>query len=190
MKLTIDNRDTHNIHIDTYNMFTGDHTDDCMLENERETDPAVTYDSFEWKYNHNQIVSDLAHASIDTVKDAIQNTEYAHIIKDVTYIASGSPSFYNYTTDWYTMSVSIDVHALNKYIKANEKDITAIAEEYDDTILHGIISLENMRHASVCHILNNCISVDEYNMAMWEKEMDIYMENTTYTRIPDDTTNA
>jgi hypothetical protein len=164
-------------------MLTGDGADEMTIENERETDDTVTYDSFEWEYNHKQIVEDFAHASINIIEQAIAFTEYSKIVKSITFIESGSPSFYNYTTDWYTMSVNVDMNELEKYIDIHTKEIEKIAESYDNTGIVDLENYENMYHAGVCHILNNCITADDYNMAMWEKETEIYYENTTYKKI-------
>ena len=181
-KIIIDNRDTENIHIDTYGMLTGDTADEYTIESEIEStgNTELTYDSFEWEYDHKQIVKDLAHASIEIVEQAIAGTEYAKIIKGIEFVGSGSPTYYNYTTDWYTMSVDVDMDELKKYIDIHTKEIEKIAESYDNTGIVDLENYENMHHAGICHILNNCITSDDYNMEMWEKEHEIYSENTTY----------
>ena len=181
--IIIDNRDTENIHIDTYQTLTGDNATESELEyinDEREPNtPKLTYDDFDWTYDHAQIVKDFAHASIQIITDAIANTPYADIIKDITLLDTSSPRYYNYTTDGYTAIYTINADELAKYIETNRADIIAIAEKYDATIIDsGIISPKNMQHAAICHILNNCITADDYNMAMWEVETEVYYENT------------
>lgn len=184
MQITIDNRDTENIHIDTYCMLRGDGYAEAELEyhsDEMKPGEFVTYDDFDWEYNHKQIVEDFAKASIEIIEQAISYTDYAKIITNIEYLASGSPKFYNYTTDGYTMAVTVDEQALAKYIDENHAAIVAIAETYGPSYEQP--SLENMQHAAVCHILNNCITADDYNMAMWEEEYQVYSDNTTYTLI-------
>lgn len=187
MQIIIDNRDTENIHIDTYQMLTGDSADEMTLYNENETlhetnpnAPDLTYDDYDWEYNHKQIVEDFAHASIQIITQAIAYTEYAKIITNIKYLASGSPKFYNFTTDWYTAEYTADTVALHNYIAANYDAILEKAKKYDDYIRTNEVSKDNLAHAAIVHILDNVITADDYNMAMWKKETEIYDENTTY----------
>lgn len=186
-KIIIDNRDTENIHIDTYQMLTGESHDEITIEYENENRPEgtdeLTYDDFDWSYNHPAIVKDFATASIKIIDQAIKYTDYAKIIINIEYLASGSPKFYNYTSDWYTAEYICDIVALHNYIAANYDEVLAIAKKYDDYIITSEVSKENLAHAAVCHILNNCITADDYNMAMWEEEYQVYSDNTTYTLI-------
>lgn len=180
-KITIDNRDTENIHIDTYQVLTGESATDQELENineeeRKENTPELTYDDFDWTYDHEQIVKDFAQCSIQIITDAIAHTPHADIIKDITLEKTSSPKFYNYTTDGYTAAYTVDTKALNLYIYANAVEVYKIAKSYDN---ESQPSLENSHHAAICHILNNCITADDYNGAMWEKETEVYYENTT-----------
>jgi hypothetical protein len=183
MQITLDNRDTENIHIDTYAVLTGDRADEMtIVARENENRPADTpeydYDSFDWTHNHKQIVEDFAKESIAIIWQAIANTDYAKIITNIEYIKSGSPKFYNYTTDWYTATYTVDEKELDIYAKRHTDGVMAIAKTY--VPYHEQPSLEDIQRATLCHILNNCITADDYNMAMWEKETEIYYENTDY----------
>jgi hypothetical protein len=187
MKTLIDCRDTENIHVDTYSMLTGDRYDEYVIECERDAqhNDTLTYDSFDWSYDHAGIVRDLSRASINIVLQAIAHTEYAEIIKDIDYVKSGSPQFYNYTTDWYVMRVSYNSRALGRYIKKHAQAITERAHGYSvitgtGASTESAIDKEHLHHAALCHILDNCISRDDYNYEMWDKEIEIYGENTKY----------
>jgi len=184
-KITLDNRDTENIHIDTYGMLTGENYDEMTLEYERDekNNPELNYDSFDWTYEHPAIVKDFAAASIEILEQVISNTNYAKIITGIQYLASGSPTYYNYTTDWYTAEYTVDETALDAYIQANYEEIEKIVQRYDDCNATGKEYAELLNHAAVCHILNNCMTADDYNIALWEKEYEVYSENTTLTLI-------
>ena len=183
MTININNLDTENITIDTYSMFTGEGFEECELENLRENNSSAEYDDYDWTYNHAEIVKDLAHASIEILEQAIKYTEYAKIITGITYLKSTSPKFYNYTTDSYLMAVTVELKPLNKYIEKNHAEILARASRYDDSVVDGIVSLESMQHAAICHILDNCISEDDYKMSMWELEQETYSNNVIYKLI-------
>lgn len=181
--MQINNLDTENITIDTYQMFNGESFEGNELDGFNEQNETLyTYDDFNWSYNHKKIVEDLANASIEILEHSIKYTEYADIIKSITYVSSGSPKFYNYTTDHYIMNIDFDPEKLQSYSDKNYKEIREKAENYDDTIINNLISVHSMQYASLCHILDNCISDDDYKMAMWEKENEIYSENTTITK--------
>ena len=181
MKLTLDNRDLLHVHIDTYQMLTGDNFTELELEYQCEElkNDKLTYDDFDWEYDHKQIVEDFAKASIYIIEQGIKGEDGGDCITAVEYVSSTSPQFYNYTTDGYIMTVTVDTKKINKYIDANHAAIVAIVGGYNATV----ISTENMQHAAVCHIINNAITSDDYNMAIWESESEIYSNNTTMTLI-------
>lgn len=179
--IKIDNRDAESIHIDTYGMLTGESATDSELEyintEEREPNtPELTYDDFDWTYNHPQIVKDFAHESINIITQALAGTEYADIILNIEYISSESPCYYNYTTDHYIAAYTVDTDKLAAYTEKHNSAITEIAKTYGTSWEEP--TFENLQHAAICHILNNAITADDYNMSMWERETEIYCENT------------
>jgi hypothetical protein len=161
MQITLDNRDTENIHIDTYAVLTGDRADEMtIVARENENRPA-----------------DFAKESIAIIWQAIANTDYAKIITNIEYIKSGSPKFYNpYTTDWYTATYTVDEKEIDIYFKQHPNEIIAIAKTHEQPPLED----EDIQRATLCHILNHCITADDYNMAIREKETEIYYKNTNY----------
>jgi len=185
MKITLDNRDLEHVHIDTYQMLTGDSFDESEIEYQCEElkNDKLTHDDFEWEYDHKQIVEDFAKASINIVLQGIRHETGGDCITAIEYVSSTSPTYYNYTTDGYIMTVTVDTKKINKYIDANHAAIIVIAGKYDASTIDGIISRENLQHAAVCHIINTAITSDDYNMAIWESEFEVYSENTTMTLI-------
>ena len=176
MIITIDNRDTENTHIDTYRMLTGESAEEYERENMRE-DGRDDWNTVEINYNHVEVVNWLANESIEILTQAIANTKYANIVKSITFVSAGSPTYYNYTTDHYVMDIEVDVVELHNYIAKSYEAIYEKAKSYDASIMDGEVSKESLAHSGICHILDNCITADDYNTAMWEKEMECYSEN-------------
>lgn len=178
MKITIDNRDLEHVHIDTYQMLTGESAEEYERENMRE-DGREDWDTVDIEYNHDAIVKALAHESITIVT---QETAHDKIIEKIDYISHGSPKYYNYTTDWYIADYEVDIVALHKYITSNYDEVLKKAQSYDAVINYGNghitgMSKEILAHAGLCHYIDNAITADDYNMAIWEKESECYYEN-------------
>ena len=171
MKITIDNRDTENIHIDTYEMLKGDSAAESEIKNYNEQNKTdLNYDDFNWTYDHEQIVKDFATESIGVLGGEVNR----NIIKSIKYVSSTSPRFYNYTTDSYVMDVDVNSKALLQYIKENKIEIifSKYSCEYNENLQN------NVYHAALCHLLDHALTTDDYNMTMWEKENEVYYENT------------
>ncbi len=173
--VTIHSGDTEKIHIDTYGMLTGDSFVAYELDGlqEQHNNNELTYDDFDWDYDHPAIVKEFAKHSIATVLQAIAHTPYADIITGITYVESGSPKYYNYSSDWYRAEVSYNLVKLNEYVKANYDAILEKANSYS-----GSDHDENMMYAAIVHILDNAIETDDYNYSMWEVEYEVYSNNT------------
>lgn len=174
--LKIDNRDTENIHIDTYSMLTGESADDMMREYEEEnarTENREYNKDFDIDYDMKSIVKDLANVSIGILENNVDKD----IIKSITLISTSSPKFYNYTTDGYVMAVSFNEKALNKYIEDNKQAVKDIFKDYSHQYDEDMN--ENIYHAGLCHLLDNCITKDDYNIDMWEEETNVYYEHMT-----------
>lgn len=173
MKITLDNRDLEHVHIDTYQMLTGESSEQMERENMRE-DGREDWDTVDIEYNHDAIVKALAHASINIIS---QETAHDKIIESITYVSHGSPQFYNYTTDWYIADYEVDIVALHKYIASNYDEVFKKASLYDDYIRTGEVSKENLAHAGLCHYIDTAITADDYNTSIWEKESECYYQN-------------
>ena len=170
MKITIDNRDLAHVHIDTYQMFTGESAEEYERENMRE-DGREDWETVDIEYDHAQIVRELALASVEIVRS---ETARDGIVKNITLLNSGSPRYYNYTTDWYTAEYEVNDDRLLEYIENNRDAILEIAYGYDEYIVEGTL---NLTHAGLCHYINSAIEAQEYNALMWEKESEVYSNN-------------
>jgi len=181
-KITIDNRDFENVTIDTYQMYTGEGAYEMMMEYEEEnarTEKREFNKYREVDYNMKEIVKGLANVSIGVLEEAIKGTPAEKMILEIKLLDTGSPRFYNYTTDWYNAEYTVDTVALDTYINAHTEAIATIMKEYTNE--YDVNLVDNKYHASVCHIINNLIERDDYNMSMWEEEGNLYYENMTWT---------
>lgn len=185
-QLLIDNRDTLAT-IDTYQMFTGESTDELQMYNLREDyGEDVTYDDFDWSYDHKAIVAALADVSLEYTLEKVR--EYLDC-KDVTatIVDSHSPNFYNYTTDSYIYAPELPDGVLAKYYADNIDACNTRLVGYDCNSVK-----ENWQHAAWCEIVDRAITnsntaeeydLDDYKYHMWEHETEVYYENTTVTPV-------
>jgi hypothetical protein len=173
MQITIDNRDLQNVHIDTYQMLTGENAEEYERESMRE-DGREDWETVDITYDHPAIVEALAHASIATVLETLKGDG---LVQNIVYCSSSSPRFYNYTTDSYIAEYEVNTPKLHAYIASNYDEVLAKAQGYDAYTLTGEVSKDNLAHAGLCHYIDGIINADDYNMAMWEKENECYYEN-------------
>lgn len=181
IKINIDNRDFEHVHIDTYGMLTGESADEMMREFERDNakEEGREYDeNRDIDYDMEAIRKSLADASINYLENELKH-DWSHIIKDIKFIKTGSPKFYNYTTDWYVAEYTVDEAELDKYIEAHPEAIQAKLQTY--TTQYDVNLVDNKYHAAVCHIIDSEIDRDDYNMAMWEVETEVYYENMQFS---------
>ena len=174
MKITIDNRDLAYT-IDTYGMFTGESVDEMESEHYRETYGLTDeeWQSIGFDYDHKAIVKGLAEASVAD----LENSLIGNVVKSITLTDTGSPQFYNYTTDYYTAVWDIDEVQLKKYSGTRhnkwvewvlasgwEQDKRNEDEEYNLLAMLDFYTRETYDEES-------------YNYAMWEVESEVYFEN-------------
>lgn len=188
--ITIDNRDLP-YSIDTYAMFTGEHTADSeidwLLEQHPGLNKLLTDNGGDleigFNYNHKEIVKELASSSIAIIEQEL-HYEKPQVIKGMPVIKkTGSPQFYNYTTDWYVADWAIDLDAL-KQVTPNDWRKQAV-----DTLEWDANDLDDPDKAVVAQLalyLSSVLSEDDYNSRMWELESDHYLNNMT----PDADTQA
>jgi hypothetical protein len=125
-KVVIDNRDLAYT-IDTYAMFQNNN-DEYIVENLQDEYPDITWDDIDWEYHHPEYVNNLAHASINILHNALV-LHGDGIVQAIDFVKSGSPQFYNYTTDWYTAEWTIDVEKLRAWIARNELEYENFVSE-------------------------------------------------------------
>lgn len=172
MKITIDNRDFA-FTIDTYNMFSGDSVEEGESEYYQET---FGLTEEEWRtigfdYDMKAITKELAGASVNILEQELKGD----VVKSISLISEQSPRFYNYTTDSYTATWDIDAKALNKYVEANVEAYKKLqAEEWPDL---DPDSEEDLYIARLDFYTREVLEEESYNMWMWEREGEIYLEN-------------
>lgn len=189
--ITVDNRDTL-AHIDTYHMLTGESWQESEIDYQREqsNNDTLDYDSFNWELDHAAIVRKFAEYSLEYVIDQVK--EYAGVVVQATLKDTGSPKYYNYTTDWYIYDVEPTaelIDALKKHYDANKETVNTRIDSY------GPQKVEDgpyWVHAAWCDMVDKAISndntgiessLDDYNTVMWEIESEVYTENVTVTKL-------
>jgi hypothetical protein len=164
-----------------YAMLTGDSADEMMREYEREDtqEAGREYDQYrDIDYDMDAIRKGLALASIDYLEQEIVD-EHKTLIQAIKFIKTGRPRFYNYTTDHYVAEYTINAIELDKYIEQNREAVESILSGY--TNRYDVNLVDNIYHAAVCHLIDNNVDRDHYNMAMWEQETEIYYENMQWS---------
>lgn len=176
MQVTIDNRDTI-AHIDTYQVFTGESFEEYELEYLREIheDSTLDYDSFEWSYDHDAIVKELAIQSIDIIENELRHSDI-DVIESIELDESFSPRFYNYTTDGYKMNVTCNAPRLHEYMVKHYDAILEIAKSH--RAYESDITDDDRVYATVVHIINNVLEEESYTLEMFEHVHEIYSNNT------------
>jgi len=185
MKLIIDNRDTP-FTIDTYGMFNGESFDE--MESEFIIDEyGIAPDDIDFEYDHKGIVSDLAAKSVDVITDILGDNENDVVRSISAPLSTGSPQFYNFTTDWYTAEWDINELALLKFIQANATEWRQyILDEWREIVANKPVTLE-MLQADDNKLMTGALAFwaqqfdDEYKDSMFEGEHEIYSENVTYS---------
>lgn len=107
------------VSIDTYQTFTGDST----LESEyqwiaEEYGVELDWSNSDVKYNHDGIKRGLAEASIES----IINQLYDSPIESIEYVSNWSPGAYNFQTDTYRATYTVNWTALKKWLKKSGLD--------------------------------------------------------------------
>lgn len=168
--------------IDTYCMFNGDQADDDLIDyynEEHNTD--YNYDDFEWKYDHAQIVSDLAERRSEFLE-----SESPAIHKCIP-VGTGSPREYNFSTDYAMFEITYDDDLVENFIKENQEDYDTFyrgsgwyshTEWRDDDDPQ---KAENVEISKLDYYLNKTIDHDTAYYALAEYEYEIYENNTTMT---------
>ena len=164
-------------------MFTGESAEEMERENMRE-DGREDWDTVDISYDHKQIVKELAAVSLKYTLEAVR--EYLELDRgDVTatIVDTGSPRFYNYTTDYYVYTPVLPDGVLANYYA---KNIEACNTRFAGYRCND--EKENWQHATWCEIVDKAITennsgneydLDDYKMHMWENESAIYYENAT-----------
>lgn len=181
--IDIDSRDLAYT-IDTYGMFTGESTDESESEYYRDeynlTDDEWRSISFD--YDHAEIVKALASSSIQLLDENLVQ-HGSGIVKAVDLRSTTSPKFYNYTTDSYIATWTVDVKKLENYIKADQAKYNSFEREHWYSVYdsHGTDNFKQEDYivAMLDYYTQTEYSPEDYNMSMFEYESEAYYENMT-----------
>lgn len=174
--------------IDTYGMFNGDGFEDNEIEYYRDeynlTETEI--EAIEFDYNFGGIVSDLATQSVDLLKNnLIYHNETGGIVTAISEPENArSPQFYNYTTDSYDATWTIDVTKLERKVKNLKNNDGQTFQEYLLNSAWGLLddrSDDNIV-AMLDFYLPTVYNPEDYEMSMFEHENEIYCKNVTLTK--------
>jgi len=172
MKITINSRDLPYT-IDTYGMFDGESSEEGEAQYYLE-EYGIEGHNVDFDYDHKGIVGDLATASVDILESEL----IGDIVKSITLVPDSgkSPQFYNYTTDSYMADWDIDEAKLLATIDAKALQAYQLESSWgllDDQSEDYIVSALDFYLQGD----DTPLTVDDYNMQMWERENEIYYEN-------------
>lgn len=172
MKISINSRDL-GYTIDTYGMFNGENSE----ENEREFyKDEYGLEKVEFNYNHEGIVKDLAHSSINLLSQSLTGIVEG-VVKSIDLGTSGSPQFYNYTTDHYTATWTINSKLLKKYIQDHKEAYEAFEREEWSDLFYSDPSKEDKLVAMLDFYTRAIYAPEDYEESMFECEYDAYSNN-------------
>lgn len=176
--------------IDTYGMFENYSVVDMMIDDyNEENGVSLDYDDFEWTYDFKQIVAEIAEAR---AKELVEDVD---CIESIKVLRSGSPEYYNFTTDWFVGEYVIDLDKLEKTISENKEKFEPWYQE------HWAITVENSRNdeekaecliiAKLDFIINNIVHDNKYVCEeafnnLCEAVDEIYWNNITMERKTED----
>ena len=168
--------------IDTYCMFDGGDFEDELIEEYSERDyKNYGYDDFEWDYDHQSIVSNLAERRSEFLE-----SESPAIHKCVP-VSTGSPREYNFSTDYAMFEIDYDDDLVEKFIKENQEDYDRFYRDsgwYSHTEWRDDDDEqkeENIAISKLDYYLNKTIDHDTAYYALAEYEQEIYENNTKMT---------
>jgi hypothetical protein len=184
--------------IDTYQTFTGDSWQENevdWLDEEYGIDKETAWRVLNFDYNHEGIRRGLAEASIEGILGAVY---YDEIIESIEYQSSWSPQYYNFETDSYTATYTVDFDRLKQWYRKNGKDSEEWMRErwtsYDG--FHSFMYpgyweeeqyMEGMRvYATIAMYLQEVLNDETPFMHVAEAEDEIYRENVEISIREDD----
>lgn len=174
------------ISIDTYQTFNGE----SWLEQQYESIAEETGLELDWsntdvKYNFPGILQGLAEASIEGIVYQL----YDSPIESIEFVSSWSPTYYNFQTDTYTATYTVNWTKLQKWLKQSGKNREEWFIErwrsYDG--FHSFMypgywedpqyKQAMLVYATIAMWMEENIDADEVFMHVAEAEWEVYYEN-------------
>ena len=181
----------YNVSPDTYQTFTSDSWEEQEIEYVSEqTGLDLTYDDFDWTYDHAGIVADLSEELCDWLAETLHDNGVKNVT--VELVATGSPREYNFTSDWWEARVTCNAQSLRE--QTPDFDVDNWVERHYQSV-SGFMSwvpgrMEKpewrieydaaFRVESLLHELDphgEC----EWRYRLWEAEGEIYTNRITAT---------
>jgi hypothetical protein len=157
-KIIIDNRDLDNITIDAYQTFiledAIERDIDCYNE---ENGTEYDEEEFNIESDYEGWIESLAMASIECIENELKDNE---VIKNIRFIKSKSPKYYNYTTDSYEAEYTYEDKKLIEWIADNEEGWRELASEWD-YYMHSDIKSIDLKSGEV--IINRPVYDEKIN---------------------------
>ena len=170
--------------VDTYGTFNGDFEINTMIDDYNDEYRVINgrdydYDDFEWTFNKDQIVRDFAELRAGFLENE------SEAIQKVVTLRTGSPKFYNYSTDYAIYEVTYDDDLVEKYVEKNKEDYDKWYRDsgwYEHTEWmddEDRRKEENIAISKLDYYLNKTIDSDTAYYALAEQEYEVYENNTT-----------
>lgn len=189
----------YNFSPDTYQLFTGDSWTSNTIEYFREEQGIdLTYDDFEWHYDHAGIVRGLAEALSEWFQEVLMEIGLESL-SNVTVVETWSPQFYNFTTDGFELEITCDPTELRAL--THDFDVDQWVREYYRSC-DGFISYVPRRMEDpdwragydgefrIEHLFAERFGAgdpyedsDPWKYHVWEQEDEVYEANTTVVQI-------
>lgn len=168
--------------IDTYGMFNGgedlEHYEREYYQDEYNLTDEER-DSLEFDYNHPAVVRQFAENSVNILHNEL--VEDDGIIRSIDLETSTSPRFYNYTTDSYRATWTVDDVKLLEYVREHYDEFHKFASDEwssleifnldDDTCIEN----DDLLVAMIDFYTRNTLEADDYSMQMWERESEVWV---------------
>lgn len=182
MNITINSRDLPYT-IDTYGMFTSEHFEESEAEHLADEYGLTEDEQFElqWDYDHTAIVRDFAMESVNILEDALVGERSQGIVLAIASPENArGPRFYNYTTDGYDATWTINKYKLLKFADSHKNSEGETFREYRASTSWGDMdeTSDDYIVAALDFVLPYFLEVESYESAMFEAEHAIYMENS------------
>lgn len=195
VKIDLESSTIPYVTVDTYQTFNGDswaESEYDWLQQEQGIEDAWRY--VDTDYNTGKILEELSEASISGIVDQL----YDSPIEGIEYVSHWSPAYYNFQTDTYTATYTVNWTQLKRWIKEEGHDLEAWVQEhwssYDGFHSHIYPGYWNdPEHAKAMRVwaavaiwVEHNIDRDALFMHVAEQEWEIYSNNTTLSIKEDD----
>lgn len=173
-KITLNSQDTP-FTVDMYQTFTGEEHDDWRIEDYNEqNNTSLEYDDFDWKYDTKEILKWLSIASVEYIRDNILDDVILSVSEPSDF---HSPKFYNYETDSYMATYTVDTDRLDEYLTEDNR------ERYEEFIGNNIEMFNSSKRDDylLMFYLKEVVDESEYMIIMYDETVEAFLNHTEMT---------